>query len=276
MITYLTDTLPVRLRGRLIMAMAAMGYLGPPATLFLMRWLTAAAPLGLEGWRWMLAIDGVGALLAGLLAWRLPESDSWRRAAESGAGARPALPRFALVGSLCFLAPWATVAFPMLNAAILVIKGFNLSDTLLYVGVSMFGPVIGSIVTAPMADRLERRTSLLICAMAMIAASIGFYVSNQPVWLMVTGFIFNLAVALYMPALTTHVAELFPARARGRATAWAWSLNRLAAALVPLVMLPWLHAQRQGLVFGTVVTTLAVTGLVVALGPRGQAGRVVE
>jgi putative MFS transporter len=275
MITYLTDTLPARVRGRLIMVTVAIAYLGSPATLFLMRWLTTLAPLGVPGWRWVIGIDGLGALTAGLLFLALPESARWRQAAAPMAPSPPpSWGRAGLVTALSFMAPWATVLFPLLSAAFLISRGLNLSDTLLYVGVSTFGPFAGSVLAAPLADRFERRTSLVACALGMSAAAIGFYVSNQPAWLMLTSFAFNLCVALYMPALNVYVAELFPALTRGRATAWAWSANRVAAAAVPLLMLPLLHRRGEGPVFAIVVATLIATVLLLFVcGPRGKAGQ---
>jgi MFS transporter, putative metabolite:H+ symporter len=290
MITYLTDTLPAKVRGRFIMVTVAIAYLGPPATIFLMRWLTPLAPLGVEGWRWVIGIDGMGALLAGALFLLLPESTIWRQAsgnqggsgrravgAPRAAGARQYLRQGGLVTLLSFLAPWATVSFPLLTAAFLVSKGFNLSDTLLYVGVSTFGPIVGSALVATIADRFERRTSIVACSLGMAGSAIGFYLSDAAGWLMLTSFAFNFCVALFMPALNTYVAELFPARVRGRATAWAWSANRVAAAAVPLVMLPWLHDRGEGLVFSVIVATLATSMLLIlAFGPPGRTGRPVH
>jgi putative MFS transporter len=275
MITYLTDTLPAKVRGRLIMVTVAIAYLGPPATIFLMRWLTPLAPLGLEGWRWVIGIDGLGALLAGLLFLSLPEAARWRQPTAVPAGqARDFVRQGGLVTTLSFLAPWATVSFPLLTAAFLVSKGFNLSDTLLYVGVSTFGPIVGSALVATIADRFERRTSIVACSLGMAGAAIGFYLSEAAAWLMVTSFAFNFCVALFMPALNTYVAELFPARVRGRATSWAWSANRVAAAAVPLVMLPWLHHRGEGLVFTVIVAALAVSVLLILVfGPPGRTGR---
>jgi MFS transporter, putative metabolite:H+ symporter len=269
MITYLTDVLPERIRGRWILVTCAIAYLGPPATIFLMRWLTPLSPFGLSGWRWVIGIDAVGALIAGTLFVCLPESATWRKAtAHLTERSLHSLRAVWLVIMLSFLAPWATVSFPLLAAAFLVAKGFNLSDTLLYVGISTFGPFAASVLVSIIADRIKRRTSLLICSLGMAGAAVGFYVSDRAGWLMLTSFAFNLSVALYMPALNTYVAELFPVWARARATSWAWSANRVAAAAVPLMMLPLLHSRGEGLVFSIIVGTLLTTILlVVACGP---------
>ena len=277
MITFLTDILPARLRGRLIMLTVAISYLGPPGAIFLMRWLTPLSPLGLAGWRWVLALDGLGALAGALLFLALPESATWRRAATAAPDRpRPMLRHFAMVAALSFLAPWATVAFPLLSGVILVARGVSLSNTLLYLGISTFGPILGSLVAVSFADRLQRRTAIIICAVGMAVSAIGFYASASAAGIMVTSFAFNLCVSLYMPALNVYAAELFPTRLRGRATSWAWSANRLAAAAVPLALLPWLHVHGAAIVFAVIVASLVGGLALVGLyGPPGEAGHAV-
>jgi putative MFS transporter len=275
MITYLTDILPERIRGRWIMVTVAIAYLGPPATIFLMRWLTPLSPFGYEGWRWVMGVDALGALISGMLFLVLPESTIWRSPlGQADAPSMQPSRKAGLAIALSFLAPWATVSFPLLTAAFLVTKGFNLSDTLLYVGVSTFGPFVASVLVAAIADRFERRASLVACSVGMVGTAMGFYLSDRAFWLTLTSFAFNLCVSLYMPALNTYVAELFPARMRGRATTWAWSANRVAAAAVPLLMLPWLRGHGEGQVFSVIVGTLALSiVLIVVFGPSVSAGR---
>jgi putative MFS transporter len=76
-IAYLTELLPPRQRGTLIMAVVGIGYLGPPGTIFLLRWLTSLEPIGVSAWRWVLAADGAGATCGGLVFLILPESPRW-------------------------------------------------------------------------------------------------------------------------------------------------------------------------------------------------------
>lgn len=71
-----------------------------------------------------------------------------------------------------FLAPWSTIGFPVLSGAVLVHKGVNLGDSLLYVGILSIGPVAGAIVAGFAIDRVERRTALIVSAIAM--AILGF------------------------------------------------------------------------------------------------------
>ena len=81
MVAYLTDVLPAARRGMLIMLVGAIGFLGAPAVVFLIRWLNALQPFGLEGWRGALIIGAAGAAATGAAFRLLPESPRWLLAA---------------------------------------------------------------------------------------------------------------------------------------------------------------------------------------------------
>ncbi|MEW6435992.1 MAG: MFS transporter [Pseudomonadota bacterium] len=85
---YLADVLPPKRRGITMMLCASFAFLGAPAVIFLIRWLTPLAPLGIAGWRWALVVGvGISAAVAGLF-FLVPESPRWlatRGAAEAAA-----------------------------------------------------------------------------------------------------------------------------------------------------------------------------------------------
>src|SRR5262249_15908349 len=88
---------------------------------------------------------------------KLPTNARQQHSFWSVAGPQHRL-RAVLLGAMYFLSPWATIGFPLLIGAVLVEKGFRVADSLLYVGVAMFGPSIGVLAGALFIDRLERRT----------------------------------------------------------------------------------------------------------------------
>jgi MFS transporter, putative metabolite:H+ symporter len=185
--------------------------------------------------------------------------------------------RALLLGAMYFLTPWATIGFPLLSGAVLVEKGFRVSDSLLYVGITMFGPSIGVLVGAFVIDRFERRTALAVCATAMALLGLAFAVSATPTPLMIVGIALNLIQSIYIAALSVYGAELFPTALRARASAGAWAVNRLTSALVPLVLLPLLVGSGAIAMFSAVAAALiASVVLVLAFGPRGLARRPVE
>ncbi len=310
MIAFMTDIFPAARRGRLVLVAVAIGYLGPPGLIFFVRGLGAAMPLGLEAWRWAFLLAGTGAGICAILFRFVPESPRWLLSRGRETEAARALARFtasptvgrtepakveetaAPAGSSMsqslfvrrlvflivayFLMPWATVGFSALSGAVLVEKGINPQDSILYVGVSTFGPLIGTIIGSFVVDNIERRTALIVLAIAMGALGIVFALVNDPISLMGTGLLFNLLVNLFTPVIVLYAAELFTTDRRAQGASWGWASNRFASALVPLALLPLLHAQGPLAMFVVIAgTLLAFVAVVAIFGPRGQAGRAV-
>lgn len=308
MIAYLTDVLPPRRRGMLIFVMVAFASLGPVAGVFLVRGLAAVQPLGLEAWRWGFLLGSVGTASCGLLFRVLPESPRWlvakgrqaeadaacraferapvfgrparapvvratpvanARVAESGHGLSVARRRL-LLGSLFLLSPWSTVAFPLLTGALLTQRGYKLSDALLYVGLSNFGPLAGSLLSAAAIDRIDRRVALAGCAVIMLVSGAAFIQAAEPMGLIIASVAFNLAGFLFVSTINLYGAELFPTEARAASIAGAWALNRLGAAIAPLLLLPLLRTQGPMAMFTVIAGTLAATFVLLWFGPAGR------
>lgn len=311
MTAYLADIMPAARRGSLAMGAIAIGYLGPPVLILIVRWLTPITPFGLEAWRWAFVIGGAGSVICALLFAAVPESPRWLarvgrldeawRAFERFRRSAPVLPavtpilkapqaaapagpnratflrRVVFLLVIYFLTPWATVGFSLLSGAILVAKGINLQDSLLYVGISNFGPVIGTLAGALFVDRVDRRLALCIAAAAMAVLGILFAATSSPFWLISSGLAFNLVTSLFLPVLVLYAAEMFSTTQRAATTSLAWASNRVGSALVPLALLPLLHAGGALPVFIVIGLTLAVFVALVALfGPKGTPGLAVE
>ena len=307
MTAYLADVLPPRRRAMLILFGDGFGLLGGPAVIFLIWWLTPLVPLGIEGWRWALILGGV---LSGLIAFSfflVPESPRWQatrgRMAEANAGCRtfeaaagmvtagesgtplaanPELvermgrywPNLILVSAIYLMRPWPTVAFPSLLGAMLVARGWNISSSLLAVGIAGFGAAAGAMLGSFVVDKVERRTALTVVTVLMLIAGAVFGATEDALVIYVSGTLFNLLGASYGPMLSIYASELFPTALRARSTATAWAANRLGSAIAPLVLLPLMGAYGVTLVLVSIGATLAVNlALVLIFGPRGLAGK---
>jgi MFS transporter, putative metabolite:H+ symporter len=311
LISLFTDVLPPRYRGRIIMIVAGLATLGPVAMLFLVRWLTPIEPLGIEAWRWAFIVGTAGSLSFGIAFGFLPESPRWLsargREAEAkavltafeqsarvfGKSSDPALGnhvhtdnqhspkfdrrQFAFFAGLNFLAPWSAIAFPLMMGAVLIEKGFALSDSLFYSGIVMFGPVFGTILAAFVIDRVQRRTALAIVAVLMILSGTAFAVALTPIWLMAAGLAFSITGQLYVPTLIIYTAESFPTTFRARAGAGTWAVNRVASAMSPLILLPLLKSVGVEAMFAVMISAVAL-GLIVVLifGAPSRAGLAVD
>ena len=312
---YLSDVLPPLRRGPLMMLCAALAFLGAPLMILLIRWLTPLAPLSIEGWRWALFLGAGISGITAVLFFLVPESPRWLAAAGRLAEAAKSCRRFAapgrkapplidetkfapmhaqkdgnktfaveprqrrrllLLGLLYALGPWATIGFPLLSAAVMVQKGFHVGDSLLFAGVSMFGPTLGIAAAAAFVDRIERRLALALCAIVMAALGIAFALGTGLTPLILLGTGFNLASAVYSAVLALYGAELFPTRLRATATAGAWGIGRVVSMLVPILLLPLLGSQGPLAMFGVIATALLLSAALVLAGPPGLARQPVE
>jgi MFS transporter, putative metabolite:H+ symporter len=307
-IAYLTDLLPPQRRGTLIFLSLTPSLLGPPAAIFMVRWLAPLQPLGLEGWRWGFLVGAACALLSALSFLALPESPRWLRtrgrqaqaeavlqaferspavltapthiplpstAGQAAAHADAALSiashrRWLAVVGLFSLSPWATIAFPLLTGAVLAERGFRLDAALLIFGLSSMGPLIGTLLASTVMDRIERRLAMAACIAAMLACGAAFNFSTGMAALIVAMGLFNLAVSLYVPLLTVYSAELFPTSQRASATSVAWAINRLGGAVGPLLLVPTLRGAGPAVMFAVVAASLVATLAVLAGSPRGR------
>ena len=303
-VAYLTDVLPPKQRGLLFFSVIAFGFLGFPAGAFLIRFLTPIQPFGLEAWRCACLAGSGGSLLVALAACLLPESPRWlarrgrteaaqamlrrferSRVAVSSAhvdrGVEPAseLPvallasrlQTVVICAMFFVSPWATVAFPILTGAVLMAKGFRLSDALLYVGLSTFGPVLGTLLAAVYVDRIPRRGALLICAVVMLLSGYAFSNSDTANWLIGANLTFTIATVLYVPLLNVYCAELLPTKARALVFSGAWTANRVGSAIAPLALVPLLHAMGPTAMFDVVALFLLIgLGLLAVSAPGRQ------
>jgi putative MFS transporter len=306
---YLSDLLPPPRRGMMMMLCAALAFLGAPAVILLIRWLTPMEPLGIEGWRWALIFGSGCSVITAVLFFLVPESPRWLasvgRAApadqacrrfEAFAGLvsppagefppvmalqpsgfralaidRPSLRRTAFLGALYILGPWATIGFPLLSAAVMVQKGFHVADSLLFAGLTMFGPTLGIAAVSSFIDRIPRRLALGLCAGTMVVTGLAFALLTALTPLIVAGVAFNLASAVYSAVLSLYAAEILPTHLRASATAGVWGLGRVVSALVPIALLPLLGGYGALAMF-TVISAalLASLTLIAVAGPPGR------
>jgi MFS transporter, putative metabolite:H+ symporter len=290
MIAYLTDISPIGRRGLVVFLVCAIAYLAPPAAIFGLRWLTVSRPFGVEAWRWPLAAGGVLAAFVSFAFLYLPEGPRWLLASGQTSYAKSAIDKFyssrtvrnsprqaptpsakvgrtpyaklskkraVVVGALYFLNPWATIAFPLITGPALLARGFSLTDTLFYVGIATFGPVIGTLLAGIFVDRMSRSTALILCALIMLACTAIFFATRSPVLLATSVIGFGLGTAIYMPVMTVFGAEMFPVSIRASATSIAWAVNRVAAVLAPLLLLPLLHRSATAVAIVVAATLLA-------------------
>jgi putative MFS transporter len=301
---YLADLLPARWRGAATAWAYTVGFCGVPVAGFLARGLAGASPLGLAGWRWMFIIGGVGAIIVWALRSGLPESPRWLVAVGRGDEAEQVVRRFeekagsslpepvvsavpeghVSVGTL-LRPPWRNrtvmlYVFQILQAfgyygfgtlvpIVLVSKGFSVTGSLTYFALTTLGYPIGSALSIPIIERMQRKWLIVASAIGMALFGLLFGFASSPAAIVAFGFCYTAISNLFSNAFHTYQGELFPTLVRATAAGSAYSLSRLATAAMPYILLTALTAWGAGGMFGVVAAAMVLLVIDVAvLGPN--------
>ncbi|MCX4161705.1 MULTISPECIES: MFS transporter [Paraburkholderia] len=267
--TYVSELMPKHLRGRAFAFVHLVQYSAVPSVAFLAWWLVPQAPFGLDGWRWVVIIGALGAIVVWAIRRRLPESPRWLaqqgRTAEASAVldviearvaaqyGKPLPPPVAAVEPATTKAsfreiwqpPYRRRAITMLVfnlfqaigfygfaswvPTLLVAKGVTITHSLLYSFViaisNPFGPLLGMAI----ADRIERKTLIVLSALGIAVFGSLFATQTSPAMLMVLGVLITLSGTLLSVGYHAYQTELFPTRIRARAVGFVYSMSRLSA-----------------------------------------------
>src|SRR5580692_7032475 len=75
--TYISELVPKSARGKAFAFQQGIGFLSVPLVALFAWLLVPLSPLGLSGWRWVVIIGSLGAIVIWIIRWRLPESPRW-------------------------------------------------------------------------------------------------------------------------------------------------------------------------------------------------------
>ncbi|MFC4139405.1 MULTISPECIES: MFS transporter [unclassified Microbacterium] len=305
--TYVSELVPARIRGRLIVVLEAFWAVG---------W-TAAALIGFfvipaseNGWRWAFALGAVPALYAVVVRWGLPESPRWlagrgritraQRIVETfekdaGIVLSPAINKepdtrpvavttaarlatlwnreFRLRTASIWLV-WFCVNFAYYGAfiwipSILVAAGYDLVRSFGFTLIITLAQLPGYAVAAWLIEVWGRRTTLSVFLVGSAASAVLFGTADS------TGMIIGAGMALSFfnlgawGALYAVTPEIYPTSLRGTGAGWAAGVGRIASIFAPLLVPVMLEAGGAPLVF----TVFSAFFVVAALGAWGLVDR---
>ncbi|WP_321868147.1 MFS transporter [Paraburkholderia tropica] len=311
--TYVSELVPKHMRGRAFAFVHLVQYTAVPTVALLAWWFVPRAPLGFDGWRWVVMFGAAGALIAWAIRRNVPESARWLAqrgrhdeaarvlatleakieaqtgrllpapplATESATAAPPRKARFSEIWQPPYRRRTITLlVFNLFQAigfygfaswvpTLLVSKGVTITHSLLYAFViaasNPFGPLIGMAI----ADRIERKTLIVLSALAIAVFGSLFAMQTSPVMLMVLGVLITLGGTLLSVGYHAYQVELFPTRMRATAVGFVYSMSRLSAMFSGfMIAFALRHFGVPGvfaLITGAMVAVMAAIGL---FGPR--------
>jgi putative MFS transporter len=278
---YIAELIPRHLRGRAFSTNQFITYCAVPVVAFLAWLLVPLQPLGLDGWRWVVLIGSLGALIVWFLRLGVPESPRWlakhgrsaeaeRITAQIEAGVQrelgrplpPPLPEPAEAearGSLAeaFVPPYRarTIMLSVFNFAqtigfygfaawvptLLIGRGIHVTQSLLYAFIIAIANPFGPLLGTLFSDRCERKWQIVGGAAGMLISMFIFSQLSLPEALILFGVLFTLSANVMSYAFHNYQAELYPTRIRARAIGFVYSWSRLSAAFAGLAIGYLLH-----------------------------------
>jgi MFS transporter, putative metabolite:H+ symporter len=312
---YLSDLLPARRRGRYIAWAYTLSFLGVPAVGFLGRWLVPLHPLGFAGWRWMFVIGSLGAVVVALLRSGLPESPRWlesigRRAkadeitarfeAEATAAGHPlaepagdvVVPpstgrltdllrppnrrRTLMMTVFHLLQTFGYYGFGTLVPLVLAAKGFPVVQSLLFTAVTFVGYPVGSALSLPLVEWIERKYLVIGSCLAMAALGVGFGYAGSTATIVLLGFGYTAVSNVFSNAFHIYQAEIFPTQLRSTAAGSTYALSRLSTAAMPFVLVPLLDDAGATALFTVVAAAMVVIAADIGVFGPHTTGRALE
>jgi len=302
---YISELAPKRLRGRAFAINQSVQFLAIPFVAAVSWILVPRAPLGLDGWRWVVFLGSLGAIAVWVIRRSIPESPRWlaqkgrleeanaaiskieaRVEAELGrplrepgiaASEEGGMGRFSEI----WVAPYGgrTLMLVVFNIfqtigfygfgnwvpALMASKGANVTNSLQYSAIIALIYPIGPLLCALIADRFERKWQIVSAAIGTATFGLLFARQTTTVSLIVFGMFITLSNNLLSYSLHAYQAELFPTRIRARAIGFVYSWSRLSTIFTSFMIAFFLENFGTKGVFAFIATSMLMVVLSIGI-----------
>jgi putative MFS transporter len=310
---YLTEIVPRHMRGRAFAFNQAVMFSSVPVVALLSWQFVPAAPLGMEGWRWVVLIGAAGAFVVWFIRRAVPESPLWL--AQNGRGeeadrivaaleasavgecGRP-LPEPAPGSIPPVMSSLRAVMRPPYRSRLIMLVVFNLCQVIGYYGFANWVPSlllaqgigvteslaysaviacanpIGPLIGMSFADRVDRKWVIVVAALTVAITGTAFAHLASPGPLIFCGVSITLANNILSYAFHAYQVEVFPTAIRARAGGIAYSSSRLGAMSSGFLIAFFLRRFGANGAFGLI--TACMIGVSLVIGAFGPSRRELE
>ncbi|MFD7919243.1 MFS transporter [Streptomyces sp. NPDC059740] len=159
--------------------------------------------------------------------------------------------------------------FGSLAPVVLAAKGHTTTASLGYAALSFCGYPLGSALSIPLIERVERRTLIIWSALGQALFGLAFAYAGSGWQIVSCGFLLTVCSNIFSNAFHVYQTEIFPTGMRSSAIGIAYSLSRLVSVVLPFVALSVLADLGAGAVFAGSAALMVLLCLNVRLlGPR--------
>lgn len=301
---YLAELVPKTHRGRVFAVNQTVQFAVIPVVAFLAWQLVPLAPLGFDGWRWVVLIGSVSAIGVWFIYLRVPESPRWlaghgraaealrqmddlerRIEAETGAPLPPPGPPAVETRRSSFAEVWnrkylpRTVMLILFNLfqavgyygftnwapTLIISRGITVTQSLEYTFLIAIAAPFGPLAGAALGDRFERKWALVAAALLVGVFGVAFGQSRVAAVLVLFGVLITLSNNVMSFLYHAYQTELYPTRIRARAVGFVYSWSRLSTVFSGFVIAFLLARFGATGVFAFIAGCMVVAATAVAL-----------
>ncbi|MGH3513135.1 MAG: MFS transporter [Pseudonocardiaceae bacterium] len=114
---------------------------------------------------------------------------------------------------------------------------------------SFIGYPIGSALSVPIIERIERKYLIIVTAVGMAMFGLAFGYAESTTTILVFGFLYTAISNVFSNAVHVYQAEIFPTKVRSTAATWTYSLSRLSTAAMAFLLVPLLRSAGPAALF---------------------------
>jgi putative MFS transporter len=304
--TFISELVPKTIRGRAFAINQTIQFAVVPVVAFLAYQLVPLDPYGFSGWRWVVLIGSVSAIVVWFIRRGVPESPRWlashgqieradaivsaleaRVEAEYGAPLPPPGPveRVQPRGSLleAFQAPYLgrTVMLIIFNIfqtvgfygfanwvpTLLIKQGITLTSSLQYTFIIAIAAPFGPLLAAGIADKVERKWLIVTAAGSIAVFGLLFSQVTVPALLIFCGVMLTMSSNIMSFSFHTYQAELYPTRIRAVAVGFVYSFSRISAVFSAFMIAFFLGEFGTVGVFAFIAGSMVMVMASIATGP---------
>jgi putative MFS transporter len=188
-------------------------------------------------------------------------------------GLRVALTRYRgrmiMLGVLQLFQAVGYYGFGTLVPLVLASRGDSIATSLTFTAITFTGYPIGSALSLPIVERVDRKWLIVGSACLMSVLGLGMGYSTSSFAIVSFGFLYTAAANLFSNGLHIFQVEIFPTTIRATAAGACYGLSRLSSAAMPFVLLPVFRRWGAGAMFVVIGAAMWIVMADVALfGPR--------
>ena len=276
---YVSEIVPKEQRGRWIAFTQVIGYSAIPAAALFAYLLVPHTFAGIDGWRFVALIGTLGGVVIWFVRPGLPDSARWQAARSEHAATGPIFTLKTIFDATYRKRTIMMIIFNLLQAVafygfaswvpiFLANQGVEFTHSLQYSFLIAIVNPLGPLLAILFADRFQRKWQIVVLALVVAGAGLGFAQVRTAVPIVFFGVIVTLANAWFSATYHSYQAELFPTRIRGQAVGFVYSWSRFSSIFVPFVIAAVLRSQGTLGVFLLIGSAMLIVALDVGvLGP---------